>query len=79
MNKNEMIYGLVKLYSEIKYNYGMFNGNPLDLENLFKDSLINLDKVKTKWDYYKILCKFVNNLNVPHSYVKYPSSLLDRR
>lgn len=77
MDFNEMIYGLTKLYSEIKYNYGMFNRNPFDLEKVFKDSLVELYKVNTKWDYYKILCKFVNNCNDPHSYVKFPNGLLD--
>ena len=77
MDKNELIYGLTKLYSEIKYNYGMFNKCKIDLDKVFKDYLMDLDNINTKWDYYKLLCRFIKNIDDSNSYVTFPYSLLE--
>ncbi len=78
MCKNEMIYGLTLLYSEIKYNYGMFNRNHINLDDEYKKILNELDKIDTIFDYYMLLKRFATLLNDTHTFVSFPNDVYEK-
>lgn len=72
----EKIWGLMQVYTEVKYNFVNFENVPgLDWEGLIKEWIPKVMRAKDKYEYYKLLQKLIANLRDNHTHIRLPDDL----
>ncbi|MDO9575627.1 MAG: S41 family peptidase [bacterium] len=74
----EKIWGLMQVYSEVKYNFANFENVPgLDWDKLVKEYIPKVMSARNEQEYYKLLQKLIANLKDNHTYITLPDELRD--
>ena len=67
LSHTDKIFGLSKLWSEIKYNFINIDYIEFDIDSLYRAFLIDLTKANNDYEYHKLLKKFVASFNDGHT------------
>jgi len=74
----EKIWGLMQVYTEVKYNFANFENVPgLDWDNLVREYIPKVMKAKDKQEYYNLLQELIANLKDNHTHITLPDELRD--
>lgn len=69
---NEKVYGLSKLWSEIRYNFVYWDQLPINYDSLYNEALSRILNSDTDYAYYRELQRFAVNMNDGHTDVLLP-------
>lgn len=75
LTETEKIYGLSKIWSEVKANYVNFETLPFNWDELYLEYLDKIQETANIYEYYKVLQKFCAKLNDGHSLVTLPEDI----
>lgn len=75
LTRSDKIYGLSKLWSEVKTNYVNYETLPLDWDKKYIEYLKQIDKTENTFEYYLLLKKFCANLKDGHTTVTFPKNV----
>lgn len=70
---NEKVYGLSKLWAEIRYNFVYWDQLPINYDSLYNGTLRHILNSDDDYTYYRELQQFVVNMNDGHTDVLLPS------
>ncbi|MDR2836094.1 MAG: hypothetical protein LBV69_07880 [Bacteroidales bacterium] len=75
ISREEKIYGLSKLWSEITYNYPYYEHIPFDFDSLYVDYTTKVINSESDYEYYRLLQRFVCSLHEGHTAVVFPTGI----
>ncbi len=70
---DQKIFGLSKLWSDVKYNFVNFDLVDIDWDKTYQESISKVLATKSTYDYYRQLAKMMASLKDGHSNVYYSS------
>lgn len=77
LTMTDRIYGLSLLWREAFYNFAFFDRLPgLNWNTLYRQFLPQVIEADDTFSYYRVLAKFMTNLNDGHSGILYPQNVL---
>jgi len=75
LTKAEKIYGLSKLWSEVRANYVNFEGLPFDWDDTYLEFLDKVDRTGSTFEYYMLLQKMCARIKDGHTLVILPNDV----
>ncbi|MEM6845851.1 MAG: S41 family peptidase [Bacteroidota bacterium] len=71
----EKVYGLSKIWSEVRYNFVGIEDLPFDLDSLYSKTIEDVINAEDVFQYYNVLSRFCAQMNDGHTYITYPSHI----
>lgn len=78
ITNEEKIFGLSKIWSEVKYNFANFDISGIDWDETYKTYIAKVLATKTTEEYYKELIKLMASLKDGHSKVSFEFPNIDK-